>query len=263
VTGVDAQNFNATTNGLDFVTVHSSETLDPGIFNFGLFMNYAVNSLPYFPAENATGKDIETNDQIATLDLNFGVGLANDWDIGFSVPQIIYQKVQSQDFHGEFVERGITELRANTKYRLYGDDSGGLALVGSVNYNLIQDNPYTGKNSLFVYNGEIAMDTTIQRLALGFNLGYRKRNPGERLEGSPILPMHDQYIASAATSFHFPSMSTKFIAEIFGAWPSKKNDNRSDRLMSSLESLFGIKHDATNALALHLGFGTELQHRIA
>ena len=36
VIGNDTQNFNPTTNGLDFVTVQSSETLDPGIINFGL-----------------------------------------------------------------------------------------------------------------------------------------------------------------------------------------------------------------------------------
>ena len=46
VVGVDAQNFNATTSGLDFVTVQSSQTLAPCIFNLGLFGNYARNTLP-------------------------------------------------------------------------------------------------------------------------------------------------------------------------------------------------------------------------
>ena len=45
VIGPDAQNFNPITSGLDFVTVQSSETLKPGIFNFGTFLNYAVNFL--------------------------------------------------------------------------------------------------------------------------------------------------------------------------------------------------------------------------
>ncbi|MFY7929368.1 MAG: hypothetical protein ACOVS5_10910, partial [Oligoflexus sp.] len=39
ITGSDLQNFNATTNGLDFVTVQSSETLGLGIFNLGFFSN--------------------------------------------------------------------------------------------------------------------------------------------------------------------------------------------------------------------------------
>jgi hypothetical protein len=48
VIGTDLQNFNSTTNGLDFVTVQSSKTLDPGVLNLGLFFNYGVNTLPYF-----------------------------------------------------------------------------------------------------------------------------------------------------------------------------------------------------------------------
>ena len=50
VIGTDTQNFNTTTDGLDFVTVQSSKTLEPGIINFGFFLNYAVNTLPYFGA---------------------------------------------------------------------------------------------------------------------------------------------------------------------------------------------------------------------
>ena len=46
VVGIDAQNFNPTSNGIDFVTVQSSETLEPGIVNLGLFFNYAINTLP-------------------------------------------------------------------------------------------------------------------------------------------------------------------------------------------------------------------------
>ena len=48
VVGVDTQNFNPTTSGLDFVTVHSSETLKPGYVNFGFYLNYAGNTLPNY-----------------------------------------------------------------------------------------------------------------------------------------------------------------------------------------------------------------------
>lgn len=46
--GSDAQNFSPTQDGLDFVTVHSSETLDPGILNLGFFVNYAQNTFPAY-----------------------------------------------------------------------------------------------------------------------------------------------------------------------------------------------------------------------
>jgi hypothetical protein len=47
VCGTDYQTFNPTTSGLDFVTVHSSETLQPCYINFGSFLNYSVNTLTY------------------------------------------------------------------------------------------------------------------------------------------------------------------------------------------------------------------------
>ena len=53
VVGADTQNFNPTNDGLDFVTVHSSETLTPGVINFGFFINYAVNSLPNYDGKRS------------------------------------------------------------------------------------------------------------------------------------------------------------------------------------------------------------------
>jgi hypothetical protein len=42
VVGPDMQIFNAAPDGLDFVTVQSSETLGTRYWNFGLFVNQAV-----------------------------------------------------------------------------------------------------------------------------------------------------------------------------------------------------------------------------
>src|SRR5690606_20770787 len=79
VVGADTQNFNPTTSGLDFVTVHSSETLQPGILNFGLFFNYAVNSLPNY-VKQGTQERFSFSDTLLSSDFNFGLGLAQNWD---------------------------------------------------------------------------------------------------------------------------------------------------------------------------------------
>ena len=42
VTGSDTQNFNPTMSKPDFTTVHSSQTLPTGRFNFGFFLNQAT-----------------------------------------------------------------------------------------------------------------------------------------------------------------------------------------------------------------------------
>ncbi len=262
VVGPDAQNFNPTTSGLDFVTVQSSETLKPGIFNLGLFFNYAVNSLPYF---NQTTTRLRFNDSLLGMDLNAGVGLMRGWDIGVSLPHILTQSVQDQTgARGQFAEVGGTEIRLNSKIRLHGDDSGGLALVLSSNINRIENNPYSGAGAGPTFNVEAAADTTINRVALGANVGYRMRSPGTKIAGSVGNPLKNQLIASGAASYYVPKWDTKFIGEVYGSLPAETSSNDDDdRSLSSAEMLAGAKHDLTTNLALHGGGGMELAQGLA
>src|SRR6187431_918759 len=87
ICGTDYQNFNPTTNGLDFVTVHSSETLKPCVINAGLFFNYAVNSLTYSRTLNAqviSGQKLK--DKTLGADFSFGFGITDRWDFGVNIP---------------------------------------------------------------------------------------------------------------------------------------------------------------------------------
>lgn len=255
ITGSDLQNFNATTNGLDFVTVQSSETLGKGIFNLGLFTNYAVNTLPRY--EDASGRDADVNDSIIAADVNFGMGIASFWDIGISIPSVIYQDVNFDGDRGQFDKNGVTEIRANSKWRLYGDRDGGIAFILGTNVNVTENNPYSGSGSGPTMNFEFAFDTTFNKIAVGANVGYRKRSPGEKVEGFPIEPLQDQYIGSLATSYLFTSLDTKLIFEFYAGIPTKKTDTVKSRSASAAEMLLGIKHDITDALAFHAGAGTE------
>lgn len=261
VVGSDLQHFNATTSGLDFITVHSSETLAPGVFNLGLFANYAVNTLPRY--EDSAGRHSKTDDSIIAADFNFGYGLASNWDIGVSFPQVVSQSVKLEGSRGEFGQKGLTEIRANTKFRLFGDPSGGVAIVLSGNFNVTENNPYVGSGGGPTFNGEIVADTTISNVALGFNVGYRKRSPGEKLEQFPIAPLEDQIIASAAASYLFTSIDTKLIAEWFGGWPTKSSETIQSRSVTSGEALLGFKHDLSDQLALHGGVGSETRSGVS
>lgn len=262
VVGSDMQNFNPTTSGLDFVTVHSSETLKPGIMNFGLFLNYAVNTLPYF--ENSPQGRLNFNDTILGLDFNMGLGLIENWDIGVSFPAVLSQSVRDQTgARGEFAQTGSTEVRFNTKYRLMGDDRGGVAVIGSVNINRTENNPWVGTNAGPTYNFELAADTTVGKIAYGGNIGYRLRNPGSPIPNSSVTPLKNQYIASVAASYHYSPWNTKFIGEIFGSLPAQSSTLDGERSLSSLELLGGIKHDITTNLAFHAGAGAGLIHGVA
>lgn len=266
VIGVDTQNFNTITSGLDFVTVHSSETLAPGVLNLGLFINYGVNTLPFYskPGSSEDSRLGKIRDAITAGDLNFGLGLTNNWDFGISFPFIIDQMVKSSDARGQFDKRGLTEVRVNTKYRLIGDRTGGLAGIFTVNANTIENNPFVGKGGGPIFNFELAADTTFyHRLAMAVNLGYRWRNPGKQNEEFPIEPTKNQYIGSFAASYLLPNLDTKVIFETFGSIAAHTTKSQVDRNESSAESLLGIKYDVNSNWALHFGGGTELSHSVA
>lgn len=259
VLGSDTQTFTATTNGLDFVTVHSSETLKPAIFNLGLFVNYAANTLPYFVDES----EEQVDDRLFSADFNMGVGLLKDLDMGLSFPYVLKQVIDSDSARGEFAQPGNTEIRANIKYRLFGNDSYGMAFIYSVNVNRLENNPFVGAGAGPIHNYEIALDGSFWNIAAALNLGYRDRNPGTKLADFPITPLEDQYIASGAISYLFTSIDTKLIYEVFGSVPTEKVESDIGRKQGTAETLLGIKHDLTASTALHFGAGSEFADAIA
>lgn len=266
VVGVDAQNFNPTTSGLDFVTVHSSKTLSPGVMNFGIFFNYAANTLPNYE-NTTTGTKTQISDGLTSMDLNMGLGLMNNWDIGISIPQVLRQDVDENNpvYRGQFENTGINEIRLNSKYRIWDGTSQGLAVVGSVNFFMIEDYPFTGTDPGPTYNIELAYDNTYNKFTWGVNVGYRIRNEGDPVlaaPGDPALPtpFGNQYLASIAGSYYFTDWDFKLITEVYSSFPANSDDTSftSDREMSTAEFLVGGKFDLMYNLAGHVGVGSEI-----
>ena len=165
VVGTAYQNFNPDISGTDFVTVHSSEPVKPCFCNFGVFFNWAKNTLTYSDAYYATNQDlkgIRANDSIVGADVYATFGLTKDWDFGVSLPFIVTAKNDDPYGVSYFSKYGLTEIRPQTKYRFYGDDAGGLAVVLSANFNMIGDNPFAGQNPGPTVNLELAGDTTTE-----------------------------------------------------------------------------------------------------
>lgn len=252
VVGIGSQNFNPTPDGLDFVTVQSANTLEPGIMNFGLFVNNAWNTLPFI--DSATQSHVKLNDTLLGLDVNLGIGLAKDWEIGLSLPAVLSQSVQNQgDIHGQFTQSGSTEVRVNTKYRIMGDRDWGLAALGTINFDRVIDDPYAGNGSGPAFTLELATDRSIGRYVIGFNLGRRFRQPGTPIAGAVVEPLRDQWIASIALSRFLIDYNTKLIAEIFTAAPAQSAAPNETRSQTSAELLLGAKYDWSTQLALHFG----------
>ncbi len=261
VIGINSQNFNPTSNGMDFVTVQSSQTLEPGVMNLGLFFNYAVNTLPNYQNLVTQRRD-SPQDQLLHMDMSIGLGLTKDWDMGITVPQVLWQEVDetSTVFRGQFENTGVTEFRANTKYRLFGDQDGGLATIFTVNWFTIDNYPFTGINPGPTFNLEFAYNFKWRDFNLGTNVGYRLRDPGEPVVGVPVEPFPNEVIFSFAASYLVQSLDTKLIVEVFNAVPTEEVNFTSDREIASSEVLLGAKWDVSSSVALHLGGGTELYH---
>lgn len=265
ICGSDFQNFNPTSGGLDFVTVHSSETLKPCLINMGLFVNYAVNTLSFsqnYPG-STTSLGEKADDRITAGDLSAGYGLTQNWDFGIALPFIIRQDINDPSGGTYYNKRGLNEIKANTKYRFLGNDSGGLAGVLSINQNLIKNNPFAGEGAGPTTNFELVADTSLGPFALAANIGYRWRQKGDPIPNQPFKPLSDQYIYSVAGSYLIPRSDTKLIVEVFGSRAAGHVDYDTNRSLNALEWLAGIKHDFSHALAFHVGGGTEIGNALA
>lgn len=265
VVGPDMQNFNATPDGLDFVTVQSSESLKKGFWNFGLFVNQATGTLPRFPSDGSNRPKGQYDDSLVGLDLNVAVGVTKRLTLGVSVPQVVQQTVRDSDGvrRGEFLKPGSTEIRPLVKYQFFGGATGGAAIVFSAGINMVEDNPYTGLGAPPIVNFELAFDRAMGPWAGAVNVGYRHRTPGAALALAPVEPLGSQWIASFAASRLIPGLRLRGVAEVFGSVPTGKNSNRSDRMLHSIESMLGLKYVASDSVALHVGAGRELTHGVA
>lgn len=259
VVGNDLQNFNATTNGIDYVTVQASEVLKPGILNLGLMLNYAANTLPYFEA--ADQDRLKINDSLLTNEFVAGYGLWNILELGTGFSYLLRQKVDNGDAsHGKYSSSGLTNIRVNAKASLAKLGPVGIAVAINASRNLVKDNPYLGNDEALILGTEIIGDLKIGPVKTSANLGYRWRDRGKPLADIPVKPTRDQIIGSAALSYLLPNLDTKVVGEVYGSRPTKNQNNSSDRQASSAELLLGIKHDYRSNIAFHFGGGTEMIH---
>ncbi|MEZ4742597.1 MAG: OmpA family protein [Bdellovibrionota bacterium] len=264
VVGTDLQNFNTTTNGIDYATVESSETLETGIINFGITVNHAINSLPVFIDEETNQNKFNANDSLTTLEYNLGIGLYKNFEIGFSAGEIRRRKIDNPDIGGNFNVIGRTHFRYTAKAHLWSKKKFGLALAGSIVQNRIRNNPYMGANQGNIYNLFLVGDTKILGASMAINIGYRWRKPSDPTPDSFIQPTKDQIISSLGISYLLSSIDTKLLMEIYGSRPTHSNtDKNSSRQASSAEIITGLRYDITSEVSSYVGGGSELIHGVS
>ena len=261
--GSDTQNFNTTSSAEDYVTVYSAKNMGKGKIHLGLFMNAAVNTLPYF--ENGEpGSRFKYNDSVTAAELSVGYGLLDNVDLGLLAPVTLIQHVKDDSSHGEYASGGFTEIRALAKFGLVKESMFGLATIVSTNLNLTEDSPYQGKNDPMTYNIELAGDLYLGLIEVGANVGYRLKNGGSDIaEDSPISAYKNQFIASAAVAYELISQKSKLIGEIFTSSPSSPFKDESDRHTTRAEMLASIKTFYSEQIVYYARFGSELRHSVS
>jgi outer membrane protein OmpA-like peptidoglycan-associated protein len=269
VVGTEYQNFNPSISGADFTTVHSSETVKECFCNFGLYFNWAKNTLTYsdnFYATNTDLKNVRANDFLVGADLYAAFGMSKNWDLGVALPFIVTAK--NDDPYGvSYIEDfGISEVRPTMKYRFYGDDSGGAAVIASANFNMIRENPFLGTNPGPTINLELAVDTsTSGGWKFAANVGYRNRDSGPQLRDSqtnlpaPFIPFGDAFIYSGAIAKSMGD-STDLIGEIKGSTASGSGTDSTKTSQSALEFGLGLRHQWNPEVDLQFGGGTKLNN---
>lgn len=261
VVGSDFQTFHVTTHGLDFVTVSPGHTLSPGVFNLGLFFNYAANAVPEFVDRRpVTFPRGSLRNASAFSDLNLGVGLLRRWEVGLSLPAILHQSIREDTSRIEHSARGVSEIRLNTRVGLLGGSVHGLALGATANFNRVDPNPYVGDPSRPGVTGEAMGHASIGALKVGLNAGYRWRNPGAPLADFPVTPLVSQWIYSAAASYFVESLDTKLLAEVYGGQAVAKAPAEAAEIQRSLEALLGVKVETAADWSFHAGLTTGLVH---
>jgi outer membrane protein OmpA-like peptidoglycan-associated protein len=268
VIGTAYQNFNPDISGTDFTTVHSSQPAKQCMCNLGVFFDWAKNTLSYSNRFYAVNQDLagtRANDYLVSANVYGSIGISKNWDIGVSLPFTVTAKNDDPYGVSYFDKFGLTEVRPMTKYRFYGDDDGGLAVIVSANFNTIKDDPFAGSNPGPTLNLELAGDTTTSGgLKLAANIGYRKRNPGSQLVSSssglaaPFVPLEDSFIYSAALANRFASINSDLILELNGSAFGKASDENVRRAQTATEISGGIRNEWSKSVTVHAGVGTRL-----
>ena len=284
--GTDFQLFNPTHSATHFVSVESSKTSRQAHLKFGLYLHYSHNLLPEFKSDSSSFEFSEDDKDSSVLgyDLTISLGLTDWADLGVSIPFVASQSSKDGDgnFALQYADKGLNELRTNLKVRLLGDASWGLALVGGVIFDFIDNNPFTGDDPGPTFIGQLAFDYQLtELLRLGINVGYKFRQNGDYIptiatagggtSDNPLLPFGNDFLTSLGLAYKLESINSSIIAEFYMrqaisdpdsddfntsnnySVTKSKAESLAKEIQKSAEALLGFKYFLNENLQFHAG----------
>lgn len=251
------QTFAPNPDSLIFQNIHSSQTLDVNYFNVGFFGAYVRNELSTY-SNLINPEFVEYKDKAATFDFIFTWGVSKNLEVTYSLPGYFSQEPDADQVRQNYISKGVNGHRLGFKYALDENRQGGFAIAGSSDISSTEDNPYIGNSPSPILNLEMVFDQKGKNDGYGFNIGYRKRTPGDAVANSYFLPISDQLIASAGYVAGL-SKPWRLHAELFSSYALKKDNHPDQKYISSLEALFGAKYRIAKNWWTHGGLTFEVQ----
>lgn len=251
----DMQTFVPNTDGLDFITVHSSRPLNEGFFAVGGHFSYAKDHLQVF--RTLQGQELlNYKDQLVEFDTDISYAFTKRFAAFLAVPTLLWQESKGGQPVDVEITEGIHAFRPGFKWNL-GDSNDSPSVLASVDIMNVSNSPYTGIDPKPALNIEFAKNwSRPERVTYGTNIGYRMREPTETPLDAQMFPLDDQVTFSLARSAPLFTKTGWVLEGIFSI-PVDKDPYKKMIHAASVDLLVGIKHRLGKNLNLDAGMTVE------
>ncbi len=236
----DMQTFVPNTDGLDFITVHTSRPLYGDYLVLSQYLNFAKDHLLVFKDVNTQEKMSYAN-ELAEYDFSIGYGFTKNLSAFLQAPFLWYYNSETKEGIKIGIDKGVHSFRPGFKYSFGDSDIPSWAVVASVDIPTLVDSPYTGINPSAIYNLELAYTLRNEKAVHGFNAGMRLRSPSDRPANQRMFPLDDQLTVSYGYSNEFTETS-RWVFETIYSYPLEKKPYIRAEDATSLDLLLGLKH---------------------
>lgn len=236
----DMQTFVPNTDGLDFITVHTSRPLYGDYLVLSQYLNFAKDHLLVFKDVNTQEKMSYAN-ELAEYDFSIGYGFTKNLSAFLQAPFLWYYNSETKEGIKIGIDKGVHSFRPGFKYSFGDADTPSWAVVASVDIPTLVDSPYTGVNPNPIYNFELAYTFRNEKAVHGINAGLRVRSPSDRPTNQRMFPLDDQWTASYGYSNEFTETS-RWVFETIYSHPLEKTPYIRAEDAASLDLLLGLKH---------------------
>ncbi len=251
----DMQTFAPNTDGLDFITVHSSRSLNEGHFAFSNYLNIAKDHLLVYRNLNTQDR-MPYSSLLSEYDFGIAYGLSKSFQVSLMAPILLTYEGEKKEGIEVDVTKGIHSLRPGVKWSFYESGQTFSALHLSVDAPQVTNSPYTGVDPKPIWNLEGSFTYRDSDSTHGVNLGFRNRQPSDRPADGRMFPLREQLIFSYGYAQKWTE-NTRLIFEFIGSHPLNKDPYERTIEASSYDLLFAAKHFWWKYLRFDWGFTIE------